>query len=410
MSYFESIKNNTDIMKRYLLPARDMVTLIKRPAILLFILLALSVQACREKDLNTPEEIRDRIAEYRREIVSLNREISILENELADMGQPVENSSGIRVAVSSVIKQNFDHYFTINGAIEAVSEAMISPEINGQIKSIVVQKGERVEKGQIVAKLNTSVIENNIAEMKTNLNLAETIYERQKRLWEQQIGSEIQYLEAKNTYESLQSRIRTLESQLEMAILRSPITGVVDEVFLKEGELAMPGSRMMQIINLDRLYVNADVSESYLPVINSGDIVILRFPAYPEYEERVPVHRLGNVINPENRTFRMQLRIDNPGERFKPNMVASLNIISFSAEDAIVIPSFLIKQDIQGHFVYVASQNGNGSWQARKAYIDRGPAGEGNTMINSGLKEGDLLIMQGHNQLTGGATLIVEHS
>ncbi len=367
-----------------------------------------TIQSCHDQQEDTPGEIRNRISEYRKEISDLNRKITLLEQELSDMGEQVDSRAGVRVTLKEISPGPFVHYFRINGAVEAVQEAIISPEINGQLKSIIVDKGQRVVPDQVVARLNTSVIENNIEEMKTNIKLAQTIYERQKSLWDQQIGSEIQYLEARNTYESLQARLRSLESQLDMAILRAPFRGVVDEIFIKEGELAMPGAAVMQIINLDRLYVNADVSETYLPKIDPGDKVILRFPAWPDYEERVPVHRMGNVINPENRTFRMQLMIDNPGERFKPNMVASFNIRSFSAEDVIVIPSILIKQDIQGHYVYVARQNGNQTWQAHKAYIERGAEGEGRTMIEKGLREGDLLVVQGHNQLTEGSPLAVD--
>ena len=376
--------------------------------ILIFIPLIIITQSCRDQQEDNPGEIRNRISEYRKEISDLNRKITLLEQKLSDMGEQVDNRAGVRVTLKEISPGPFDHYFRINGAVEAVQEAIISPEINGQLKSIIVEKGQRVVRDQVVARLNTSVIENNIEEMKTNLKLAQTVYERQKSLWDQQIGSEIQYLEARNSYESLQARLKSLKSQLDMAILRAPFRGVVDEIFIKEGELAMPGSAVMQIINLDRLYVNADVSETYLPKIDPGDKVILRFPAWPDYEERVPVHRIGNVINPENRTFRMQLMIDNPEERFKPNMVASFNIRSFSAEDVIVIPSILIKQDIQGHFVYVARQNGNGTWQASKAYIERGAEGEGRTMIKKGLMEGDMLVVQGHNQLTEGSPLAVD--
>ena len=375
---------------------------------LIIIPLIFTTQSCHDQQEDTPGEIRNRISEYRKEISDLNRKITLLEQKLSGMGEQADNRAGVNVTLKEISPGPFDHYFRINGAVEAVQEAIISPEINGQLKSINVDKGQRVVRDQVVARLNTSVIENNIEEMKTNLKLAQTVYERQKSLWDQQIGSEIQFLEARNTYESLQARLKSLESQLEMAILRAPFRGIVDEIFIKEGELAVPGSAVMQIINLDRLYVNADVSETYLPKIDPVDKVILRFPAWPDYEERVPVHRMGNVINPENRTFRMQLMIDNPGERFKPNMVASFNIRSFSAEDVIVIPSILIKQDIQGHYVYVARQNGNGTWQAGKAYIERGAEGEGRTMIEKGLREGDLLVVQGHNQLTEGSPLAVQ--
>ncbi len=361
--------------------------------------------SCSSTQESSPSEIRDRISEYRRQIGEINREINILENELSEMGEPVDNRQGIRVTTDKVTRGPFDHYFRINGSVEAVQQAIISPETNGQVKNILVTEGQRIVRGQELGRLNTSVIENNIEELKTNINLAKTVFERQKGLWEQQIGSEIQYLEAKNSYESLLSRLKSLESQLDMAVMRAPFSGVVDKIHLKEGELAMPGLPVMQIINLDRLYVNADVSETYLPKIDPGDNVILRFPAYPDYEANVSIYRMSHVINPENRTFRIHLRIDNPQERFKPNMVASLNIRSFSADDVIVVPSILIKQDIQGFYVYVARKNGNGSWQSHKQYVERGPEGEGQTMIHSGLEEGDMMIIQGHNQLAQGTSI-----
>jgi membrane fusion protein, multidrug efflux system len=369
-----------------------------------------AIKSCSPAGENSPDEIRERISERRQQVSELNREINRLERQLSEMGVRVQTRNGIRVQVSELKPVEYDHYFRVNGSVEAVSDAIISPETNGQIRHIRVSRGENVTEGQEVARLNTSVIENNIEELKTNLKLAETMYERQKSLWQQQIGSERQFLEARNAYESLVSRLKTLESQLDMSVLRAPFSGVVDEIFLRQGEMAMPGTPVMQIINLDRLFINADVSETYLPRITPGDMVILRFPAFPDYEARVPIHRLGNVINPENRTFRLQLQIRNQNGRFKPNMVATLGIRSFSAEDVIVVPSILIKQDIQGYYVFVARENSEGMYQASKIYIERGAEGEGRTIIESGLAEGDLLIEQGHNQVTDGALLIIERT
>ena len=358
--------------------------------------------SCDPPAEKNPQAIRDSISEYRKQMDHLNREINRMEEKLADMGEVVPGREAVKVRANKLKTTDFDHYFKINGSVEAVQDATISPETNGQMKKIIVTRGERVTKGQIVAELNTSVIENNIEELKTNLHMAETVYERQRRLWEQEIGSEIQYLEAQNNLRNLQSRLNTLESQLDLAILRAPFRGIVDEFFLKEGELAMPGTPIMQIINLENLYINTDVSERYLPMIKPDDSVILRFPAYPDYENLVPIHRMGNVINPENRTFRLQLQITNPGKRFKPNMVATLSIRSFSAEDVIVIPSFLIKQDVQGYFVFVAQQDPDDNYYAKRIDVERGQESEGRTIIESGLDPGDLIITDGHNKVEDG--------
>lgn len=365
--------------------------------------------SCNNEQPSDADQIRKQITEYNEQIVELNQKVSELERKLEELGETTQNRVRTPITVAVMEPGPFDHFFRVNASVEAVREAMISPETNGQIMQIPVEKGQQVRRGQVLAKLNTAVIENNMEEVKTSLQLAETVYNRQKRLWDQEIGSEIQYLEAKNNYESLQSRLKTLQSQLDMAVMRAPFDGVVDEIFAKEGELAMPGSMVMQLLDLSQLFVNADVSETFMPVISTGDQVILRFPAFPDYEERVPIHRLGNMINPENRTFRLQVRISNPEQRLKPNMMAEVSIRSFSTDDALVVPSIYIKQDIQGHFLYIAKENEEGDLVADKIYVERGLAGEGRTMILSGLQPGDRLIKGGHNRVSEGTLVRITH-
>ncbi len=358
--------------------------------------------SCNNGPTTDAEQIRNQITEYNEQIVDLNQKVSELERQLEELGETTQNRVRTPITVAVMEPGPFDHFFRVNASVEAIRQATISPETNGQIMEIPVEKGQQVRRGQVLAKLNTAVIENNIQEVQTSLQLAQTVYSRQKRLWEQEIGSEIQYLEAKNNYESLQSRLKTLQSQLDMSIMRAPFDGVVDEIFAKEGELAMPGTMVMHLLDLSQLFVNADVSETFIPVVNRGDQVILRFPSFPAYEERVPIHRLGNMINPENRTFRLQLRISNPDQRLKPNMMAEISIRSFSTDDALVVPSIYIKQDVQGHFIYVARENQEGDLVAQKVYVERGLAGEGLTMIASGLNAGDRLIKGGHNRVSEG--------
>jgi membrane fusion protein, multidrug efflux system len=369
-----------------------------------FIAGLLSAPGCNSEPprQENPQAIRDSIAEYRQQILGLNREISRLERQLAGMGERVQARDARRVRVIQIQAREFTHYFTINGSAEAVLDATISPEINGQITGINVARGDRVAPGQMIAQLNTSVIETNIEEVRTNLELAEIVYERQRRLWEQDIGSEMQYLEARNTYRSLQQNLASLESQLGLARLQAPFAGIVDDIFLKQGEVAMPGAPVMRIINLDNLYINTDISERYLPLVNPDDSVILRFPVYPDFEEYVPIHRLGNIINPENRTFRLQLLISNRQQRLKPNMVASLGIRTLSVKNAVVVPSALIKQDVQGHYVFVAYEDEDGNYYVEQNYVERGPESEGKTIIERGLVPGELLITDGHNRVGQG--------
>ena len=350
---------------------------------------------------STADDIRQQISSYKGQINELTTEVNKLERKLLEMGEIDAVRNRIPVSVKEMDYSYFENFFKVSGSVEAVKTAMISPETSGQLQHVFVEKGEAVTRGQLIASVSTQVIENNIEELKTGLRLAETVYERQKRLWDQEIGSELQYLEARNNAESLRNRLSTLESQLELAVMRSPIDGFVDEIFLKEGELVMPGNPVMEIINLDELYINADVSEAYLPYVSRGEEVVLRFPAWPEMEMKVPVHRIGHVINPENRSFRLQLRIPNTNHRLKPNMMASISIQSYSLENALVVPTMLIGYDTQGHYVFTAGER-NGQMVSNKTYIERGPDAEGKTLVEEGLKKGDMLILQGHHRLSEG--------
>ncbi|MBE0639143.1 MAG: efflux RND transporter periplasmic adaptor subunit [Bacteroidales bacterium] len=362
-----------------------------------------------EQQPGDAESLRNQISEHKKQVGELTRKIVELEEQLRQMGDSSALRNQIPVEVHAITSLPFSHFIKVNANVEAVKEATISSETNGQIKHINVRKGQRVGAGQVVASLNTSVIESGIKEVETSVELAKTLYERQKNLWDQKIGSEVQYLQAKNNYESLQTRLKTLQSQLELSVIRAPFDGVVDEIFTKEGELALPGLPLMQILNLSTLYVNADISESYLPVIRPNDEVVLRFPAYPDFEKKVKIHRIGNVINPENRTFRLQVLVPNIDDRFKPNMVATISFKAFATDSAMVVPSILIKQDIQGHFVFVARKNGNGEFYARKVYLERGLDSEGKTMIIDGLEIGDLVITQGQNQVTEGIPVLIQN-
>ncbi len=369
-----------------------------------FMLALLSLPSCREgekEEADRATKIQEQVSAYREEINALTVKVNQLERELISLGIQTRPNAQRLVSVDTIAPQSFQNYFQVGATVEAVYSANISPEVSGHLKSFSVSKGELVSKGQLLARLSTEVVEQNMEEVRTSLSLAQTLYERQERLWSQQIGSEVQYLEAKNQVDALRGRLRTLESQLELSVLRSPVEGYVDETFMKEGELAMPGVPILRIVRLDDLYINADISEAHLPHVRQGEEVILRFPAYPGKESLERIHRVGHVINPENRTFRMQLRISNPGHRYKPNMMARISIPTERVEDAVVIPSILISYDNQGHYVFTAEER-NGLMEARKTYIERGPDGEGQSLVRSGLQAGQLLIRQGHDRVASG--------
>lgn len=348
------------------------------------------------------EDLSKKLEKYRTEQAEIGSKIDELQQQLEIAQNGSANRTMIPVVIEKLEQTVFNNYFDAGGTVVAAKEAYISPEINGQIQDIYVKEGDRVKKGQVLARLNTEVSDKSIEEIKTSLVLANDIFERQKRLWEQKIGSELQYLEAKNNKASLENRLATLQAQLNMATVTAPIDGIIEKVNQKKGELAAPGVQMIHLVNLNDLLVRADVSERYAAAVKKGDIVVLTFPSFPEFSLNVPVSRIGNVVNKNNRTFEVELKIDNPQEMLKPNMVAVLNINDFSAENSIVVPSKVIKEDLKGKYLYIAEKAGD-DYVARKRYITPDRTYYDKTRISMGLSENEILIVEGYNRVNDGA-------
>ncbi len=369
----------------------------------LFLILTISlfIISCSSNNENVSDT--DKISAYKKQIEELNLEIYKVE-EASSSGE----YKGLKtpVKVETITATPFSHSFTAAGELESISEAFVSPEVNGQIISINVNEGENVKKDQLLARLNTVIIDKNIIEIESQLALAKIMYDKQSILWEKNIGSERQYLEAKNGYESLENKLYTLRAQKNLAIIKSPIDGVVEEIMLKEGELAVPGMQLMQIVNIDELYVTIPLSEAYLPVIKKGDYVDINFPSYPGITYREPVYRTGNVINKQNRTFTVQIEIYNKEGILKPHMLANVIINDYNSQQSIVVPSILIKEDMNGSFLFVIG-NENGNNIAVKKYIETGKSFKDKTEVLDGLKIGDVIITDGYNNISKGSVVSI---
>ena len=357
---------------------------------------------------NDEEAIKGKIKSYQDQIVDLNKKIKELETQIPE-GSNSNNGSGnaTRVRTMQASVKPFSKYFTATGELEAIDEAFVSPEVSGQITKISVIEGQKVKRGQLLAKLNTSLIEKNIEEVNTQLELAKTFYDKQSELWNKGIGSERQYLETKNNYENLQNRLGTLREQYNMSIIKSPINGYVEDILLKQGELASPGMQLMQIVDLDNLYVAAKLSESYLPVIKEGEMVTITFPSYPDMVIEGPVSRIGNVVNKSNRTFRVEIKIDNKNGKLKPNLLANVKINDYNSNESIIVPSMVIREDLVGSYLYTAVENGD-NFVSKKRYVETGRAYMDQTEVLSGISKGDLIITDGYSNVSDGALIQVE--
>lgn len=349
------------------------------------------------------ETVKKQLEEKRASLVELNNQIEELETELKTLnGENAYTGRKIAVRTMKASKGEFDHYFEATGEIESVNEAFISPEVSGQVMEIDVIEGEKVSKGHVLAKLNTSLIEKNIKEIETQLEFVKIMFEKQSDLWKRNIGSERQFLEAKNNYESLENKLQTLKTQRDMSIIKSPFSGVVEDIMIKKGELAGPGMMLMQVVSLDKLVVKTKLSESYLPFINIGEIVSLSFPSYPDLKTSARISRVGNVINKQNRTFLVEIELSNLDNRLKPNMLANVLFNDYSAVDNFVVPSILIKKDLQGRYLYVVNNIDNVN-KAEKRYIVTGRSYQDMSEVTSGLKTNELIITDGYSNVSDGS-------
>jgi membrane fusion protein (multidrug efflux system) len=324
-------------------------------------------------------------------------------NTEADSPVNDQNKFKTVVKVGVLEEQPFSHYISVSGKVEAREEAYISPEISSQIEKINVDEGQRVTKGQLLVSLNTDLTEKSIDEVKTGLELTRKLYEKQKNLWDQGVGSEIEYLQAKTNLESAEARLATLEEQLEKAKIRAPFDGVVDNINAKEGEIAMPGARMLYLVNLQKLKIKGEVSESYLSKVKKGEKVDVEFPSYEGLSINLPIARVGSVIDNLSRTFTIELFMNNIKNQLKPNQLAVMKINDFYIEKALVVPSIIIRQDIKGYYVYHVTKNDKNQDVASKVYVETGQSYQDKTMILSGLNKGMKIILEGYNLVKSGS-------
>ncbi len=356
----------------------------------------------------TEDELKliKQIALQKNKVVKMSKKLKALENELASMHK---EQKLVPVAIKEIKGEPFQNYITVFGRVEAVNYAEVAPEIGGQIRDIHVNAGDRVSKGQLLVSLNTDAIHNSIKATQSSLDLATITYEKQKALYDQKIGSEIQYLTAKSTKETLESQLAAQKAQLRMSQIRAPFDGIVDQINQKKGALASPMFPVLTMVNLDHLQIKADVSERYVGQINKGQVVELGFANVEGYNPMRPIVRVSKVINQASRTFEIEVRLDNADGKVKPNMVASIKVNDFNRENAVVVPSNVIRKDNQnGDYVYVVVEE-NDKLVVKKRNVTTSPYSyKNNTLIESGLEMGDKVVVEGYHLISSGVTVKIE--
>jgi membrane fusion protein, multidrug efflux system len=371
-----------------------------RFVLIALILLALASFGCSSKVANDRQDKEEQLAAYQSEMEALQKKISELESELSDKGEKGQ----VNVSLTTVEEQRFENFIEVLGTVQSDQNLMVSPESSGNILEILVKEGDRVNKGAVLARLNTDALDRSIQELEVNLDLAKTMFERQELLWNQSIGSEVQYLQAKSEKESLERKLEGLKAQRAMSVITSPVSGVVDHLLQRKGEMAAPATPFARIVNLDQVYIIGDVAEVYLNKIEEGDSVQIEFPVLDLTVPEV-ITRTSSVLDADSRTFRIRVDMQNKNQKILPNLMAVFKLQTYERPNAIVVPSILVKKDFEGDFLFVAESNEENKEVARKRYIVSTINDNNQTVIDSGLKPGDRIITEGYAQVTDGALL-----
>jgi RND family efflux transporter MFP subunit len=310
------------------------------------------------------------------------------------------------VSVATLKDTVFNHYLDIQGSVNTKENILIQPEMPGTLIALNVKAGQRVSKGQLLARVDDGGSSQQVASLETQYQLAKTTFERQKNLWNQKIGSEIQYLQAQTQMLSLQRSVAQAKAMLSKTEIRAPFSGTIDEVFVERGQVVAAGAQgLMRIVNLNNMYVSTSIPESYIGKLKVGTQVDV-FLTSLNKNYKGKVRQIGNFINPNNRSFGIEVSIPNPENLLRPNQVAKLKVIDYTVKNAIVVPSNVIQEDGKGNqFVFVASNSNGKTAMAKKAMVTTGKSSDNVTEILSGLSANDIIVIEGVNTISEGMKL-----
>jgi len=360
------------------------------------------VAACKPKD--STEAKKAQLEKLKKDLVVTQQKITDLEREL----KISPDATSVARNVVSVIETKdtiFKHYLVVQGKVDSDDNIWLTPKVSGitnaAIVSLPVVRGQKVSKGQVLAVQESGALEQQIEQSKTSLELATIKYKRQKALWDQKIGTEIDYLSDKNAVEAAQKGLAAQEEQLSMYTLRSPINGTVDDITLKLGEVPTPSTSGIRVVDYTKAKVVADISENYASKVNAGDKILISYPDINRMNVESTVRTASKVINASSRTFTIEAAPGATTDNLHPNMIAILKINDYTNTHARVVPINVIQNDESGQFVYVIENQGTMNI-AKKRKITSGQTYEGMTEILSGINDGDKIISSGYQNVVDG--------
>lgn len=361
------------------------------------------IQCGSEEKKTTTEIIASQdLASIQNKKAEVVKNLNTLQLELEELNQAIGQIDKEQkfLLVTSIETESapYAHYVSFQGTLETDQNIVMYPEIPALLKKVKVKEGQRVKKGQVLAVLSDSGMIDQLQQLEIQHALAKTTFERQKRLWEQKIGSEMQYLQAETQFKSLEKSIAQMQDQVAKTTITAPFDGIVDHILADEGSSLAPGmTPIVRIINLNQMKVSAAIPEIHLPNIQANSKVTVEVPVLNERMEAA-VNAVGNFINPNNRSFRIEVELPNAKERLKPNMTVQLHINDYNNPTAILVPAKNILEDQAGRsYVYKleAVEGQESTYKAVKTFVQLGKSSNNQTEILEGISAGDLLVEDG---------------
>jgi RND family efflux transporter MFP subunit len=350
---------------------------------------------------NNLEEIRNKKSEIVQEQHKINDQIKQLDAAISKL----DVVKKIPLVTTFTVKNSvFNHYLELQGSVNTKNLLILYPQFSGILYKVYIKEGQRVKKGQLLAKIDDGGLIQQLAQLKIQSELSKTTFERQKRLWEQKIGSEMQYLQAKSNYEAQNEAISQLQKQIDKTLVKAPFSGTIDDVITEQGSVVVPGqTELMRIINLNDMYIEANVPEQYITSISKDKTVEVEFPILNK-SMNAKIRQVGHYINPANRTFKIEIAIPNKDQNIKPNLTAKLKINDYTNENALLIPQSIISENAIGEQYIYKLKNNKESDEiiAEKVIIQTGRTQGDLIEVLNGIEDGSEIIQEGARSVHDG--------
>lgn len=371
----------------------------------LILALLVVLAACQQgNELDTKKA---QLAAYRAEMDELKTKMASLEKEIALLDTAGAVKKPKLVTLQPVTRSDFSHYIDLQGSVESDENIAVQPGMPGVVTRVYVKEGDAVSPGKVLAETDNRAIRESIEQLKTNLDFARTAFEKQKRLWDKKIGSEIQYLQAKTQVESLEKSLSSLEAQLDMSRIKSPISGVVDQVNVKIGEYAAPGfNGAFRVVNVNSMKVTAKVADSYIGKVKVGNPVQVRLTDLND-TLNARISYVGKVVDPMTRSFRIEINVSGMSSDIRPNMMSIISINDEVLTQVINLPANYVQRDAEGRSYVMVAEGSKDKMVARKKLVSTGISYGDRVVITSGLDGGEQYIVSGYQEVTEGQPLVL---